>query len=476
MRKSCVWVVFFLVVFVLPGEQSTQAELAGSWAGAISIMGQELKIIVHFAASGGAPKWTIDIPQQGATGLPLSNMKWEGDKVHFELNAGPGVAVFDGVLSQETIRGDFVQAGIKATFSITKGVAKLPEESAKQKKEEPLPYLEEEVSLASGEIPLAGTLTIPEGKGPFPAVIMITGSGTQNRDEEIFGFKPFRIIADHLTRKGIAVLRCDDRGFGSQGAPGRYTSVDFASDVIAQANYLRGRKEIRQDKIGLFGHSEGGIIAPLASQKTPFAFMVLMAGTAVKGEEVLLEQVALIARADGASEAEIGEALASQKKVYSLMGSPAGEKEIEKMVADEVRKSLDKMTPEQKQAVSDPDAYVKNVTAAQIATFNSPWFRYFLAHDPAPALEAVPCPVLALFGEKDVQVSAKQNLPAMEKAFQKGGNKDVTFKVFPQANHLFLKAKTGSPSEYASLEKVFVPDFLDTISSWILEKTKSNEK
>ncbi len=398
-------------------------------------------------------------------------MKRDGEKVHFELAAGPGLAVFEGVLAQEAIRGDFMQAGIKGSFSLVKSTAPTPEKPAKKESAPPLPYREEEVSLTNGPVKLSGTLTIPAGTGPFPAVIMITGSGTQNRDEEIFGFKLFRVIADHLTRQGIAVLRCDDRGLGAQGAFGMDTSADFASDVVAQGAFLRGRPQIDPQRVGLFGHSEGGIIAPMANLKSPFAFMVLMAGTAVKGEDVLLEQIGLIARADGTSEAEIAEAVAQQKRVYTLMGTPDGEKEIARLIADQARKGLDKMPPEQRKAVADPEAYVQNVAKAQTMTFNSPWFRFFLAYDPAPALAAVKCPVLALFGEKDLQVSPRQNRAVMEQAFKKGENPDVTVKVFADANHLFLAAKTGSPSEYASLEKVFVPGFLDTISSWILEKT-----
>jgi hypothetical protein len=224
--------------------------------------------------------------------------------------------------------------------------------------------------------------------------------------------------------------------------------------------------------VGLFGHSEGGIIAPMANQKSPFAFMVLMAGTAVKGEEVLLEQIGLISRADGGSEAEIARAIALQKRIYKLMGTPEGEKEIAKMLADQARVELEKMPAEQRKAITDPEAYVQNVAKAQAMAFNSPWFRYFLAHDPAPALAAAKCPVLALFGAKDMQVSARQNLPVMERAFKKGGNRDATVKVLPEANHLFQKAKTGSPAEYATLEKEFVPGFLEMISAWILEKTK----
>jgi hypothetical protein len=465
----------FLVLITCQHTQASAEKLAGPWEGAISIMGQELKIIVRFSEGNGVLKATMDIPQQMAAGLPLSQVKREGNKIHFELVAGPGVAVFDGTVADAAIQGDFLQAGIKGSFKIARQAAKPEAAAGEPEKPEILPYKAEEVTLASGSVTLAGTLTVPAGQGPFPAVIMITGSGTQNRDEEIFGFKLFRVIADHLTRRGIAVLRCDDRGLGSQGGFGLDTSEDFASDVLAQGAFLRSRPEIDPQRVGLFGHSEGGIIAPMANQKSPFAFMVLMAGTAVKGEDVLLEQIALIARADGTSEAEIAKAVSEQKRVYTLMGTQEGEKEIARLIADNARKGLDKMPPEQKQAVTDPEAYVQNVAKAQMMTFNSPWFRNFLAYDPAPALEQAKCPVLAIFGEKDMQVSPRQNRAVMERAFKKGGNKDVTFKVFPEANHLFQKARTGSPSEYASLAKAFVPGFLETISSWILEKTKKTE-
>jgi dienelactone hydrolase len=471
MRRFCLLLALIIAFGCAAAAQSGETGLAGAWEGAISVMGQELKIIVHFDERPGSLAGTIDIPQQMAMGLPLANLRREGERLHFELNAGPGVAAFDGVLTREVIQGDFMQAGIKGTFSLARGEAKAGETAAEKERAEPLPYKAEEVAIANGDITLHGTLTLPEGPGPFPAVIMITGSGTQNRDEEIFGFRPFRIIADHLTRRGIAVLRCDDRGLGGKEKAALATSLDFATDVVAQAGFLEGRKEIMKNAIGLIGHSEGGIIAPLAGRSHNFAFMVLIAGTAVKGEDVILEQAALIARADGAGEKEVAKAAAEQKRVYQLLDSPSAAKEIEKIIEKEVRASLDKMSPEKRKAVSDPEAYVRTLTASEMNAVTSPWFRYFLSYDPAPVLEQLKCPVLALFGGKDLQVSVKQNLPVMEQAFKKGHNAQVAFKVFPEANHLFLKAKTGSPSEYASLEKTFVPGFLDTISSWILKVT-----
>lgn len=471
MKRLSSWIVPFLASMALAVPARAQA-LDGPWEGTIAIMGQELRIIVRFDASGGELKATIDIPQQMAADLPLSNVRREGERVHFELAAGPGLAVFDGVLAQGNIRGDFTQAGIRGAFHIVKAgrVAAAGPPAAPC-----LPYRAEEVAVAAGASKLSGTLTLPRGAGPFPAAILITGSGTQNRDEEIFGFKLFGVIADHLTRQGIAVLRCDDRGWGDAKAAAAATSRDFAADVKAQARYLLTRPEIAKDGIGLLGHSEGGIIAPLAGRDHEFAFMVLMAGTAVSGREVLLEQIALIASADGAAQAEVERTLAEQRRAYALLDQPGGEKEIAKMIAEQARGQLQKMSCEQKKAVADPDAYVKSAVAAQLAALQSPWFRHFLDYDPAPALAAVKCPVLALFGEKDVQVSPRQNRPAMEAAFRRGGNQDVTFKVFPGANHLFQLATTGSPSEYATLAKEFVPGFLETISGWIVEKTKKTE-
>jgi hypothetical protein len=470
MKRLTVLMLAVCAIFALRGDPPPPSALAGPWEGAISIMGRDLKFVVHFSEADGALKATMDVPQQMSMGLPLSQVRREGDKVHFELVAGAGVAVFDGTVAPGAIEGEFLQAGIKGTFRLTPQGEKT--DAQPPTTEAPLPYREEEVAVTSGEIKLSGTLTLPEGQGPFPAVIMITGSGTQNRDEEIFGFKLFRVIADHLTRRGIAVLRCDDRGFGAPGKMMAATSADFAADVNAQAHFLRGRPDIDPQRVGLFGHSEGGLIAPMAQREGKFAFMVLMAGTAVKGEDVILEQMARIARADGAGGKDIRQDVADQKKIYALLGDPQGEGRIMEIIVAQTRRGLGQLPADQRQAITDPEAYVQTMAKTQLMTLRSPWFRYFLSYDPRPALEALTCPVLALFGGKDTQVIPDQNQPVMEMALRKAGNRDATFKVFPDANHLFQKANTGSPSEYAKLEKAFVPGFLETISSWIIEKTK----
>ncbi len=473
MKRILVITAALAVIVLMLGAQTPAAMLAGNWEGPISVMGTELKIVVHFEETAGVLKGKIDVPQQGAFGLELQNIKQDGDKVHFQFQAGPTVAEFDAILKDGVLAGDFLQSGVKGTFKLTRGTT-VPQAAVGDKKgPEPLPYKAVEVSIQNGAIKLAGTLTIPEGKGPFPAVIMITGSGAQNRDEELFGFKPFRVIADHLTRRGIAVLRCDDRGIGgSQGNTATSTTLDFSGDVAAQAAFLRTRSEIKKNGIGLVGHSEGGIVAPLAASNGGFAFIVLISGPSVTGEEVILEQARLISKAAGVKDEVIEANLADQKRIFALVKSPGNEKEIENTITAASRKAFEAMTPEEKKSIADPEAFIRNYVKGQMASLGSPWFRYFISYDPAPALKQVKCPILALYGAKDLQVPPAQSIPVLEKIVKEGKNKDVTIKVLPEANHLFLKADTGSPTEYATMDKTFVPGFLDTISAWILEKSK----
>ena len=468
MRKPLFFLTLVLLSFTLLSAQSRAEGLTGPWEGTLTLLGGELKIIVHLEEGDAGLTGTIDIPQQKAFGRPLTNLRREGENLHFELAAGPGLAVFDGILRERTLQGTFLQAGVKGTFRLLRGEEAPVEKMAVA---EPSPYREEEVSLLNQGIRLAGTLTLPQGKGPFPGVIMITGSGAQNRDEEILGFKPFRVIADHLARKGIAVLRCDDRGVGgSGGSTAASTTRDFASDVLAQAAYMRGREEILKEKIGLIGHSEGGSVASLAAQEDHFRFVVLLSGPAVKGEEIVIEQIRLISKAMGLRDEEIRKTLEEQRRVYVLLNSPGGAEELERTVKEGIRESLKTMGPEERRSVSDTEAFVNSYAALQLATLRSPWTRFFLSYDPAQAHERVKCPVLALYGALDLQVSPEQNVSPLREAFKRGGNGDVTIRVIPGGNHLFLQAKTGSPSEYPSLEKVFLPGFLETLSDWILTR------
>ena len=445
-------------------ETGQVSPLDGHWEGEIEVMGQKIPIRLDFSGQGG----TIDFPSQGAKGIRLENFSGQGDAVHFEVLPKPRTAIFDGKVEGDSIGGSFEQAGYKGTFSAGRAEAEPP--APVEAKE----YREEEVTFENGDITLAGTLTLPEGAGPHPAVVLISGSGAQNRDEEIFGFKPFAILADHLTKQGIAVLRYDDRGIGgSTTGTADDTSETYASDVQAAVDYLKGRSEIAASQIGLLGHSEGGIIAPIvATQGKDIAFLVLMAGTGVPGKELLPAQVGAIVRAGGATEGETEDAVALQERVIAAVLTGEGMEEVKAELVEQFKASAEEMTEEQLKALGDLDEWTTEAVEGQLGQLAEPWMTFFLTHDPAATLEKVDAPVLALFGGKDTQVPAEMNETAMKAALAKGGNTDVTTKVFPDANHLFQAAGTGSPSEYTELKPEFLPGFLDTISKWILAQVE----
>ena len=449
------------------GETSTTGEVSsldGHWEGAIEISGQKLPIQLDFSGQGG----TIDLPTQGAKGIHLDNFSAQGNVAHFEILPKPRTAIFEGKVEGDMISGSFEQAGYKGTFTATRAEVQ-PQATAEAKE-----YREEEVAFKNGDITLAGTLTLPEGAGPHPAVVLISGSGSQNRDEEIFGFKPFAILADHLTKQGIAVLRYDDRGIGgSTTGTADDTSETYASDVQAAVDYLKGRSEIATSQIGLVGHSEGGIIGPIvATQGKDIAFLVLLGSTGVPGKELLPAQVGAIALASGATEAETKAAVALEERVIAAVLTGEGMDEVKAELVEQYRDAAAEMTEEQRKALGDVDQWANQVVQAQLDQMAIPWMTFFLTHDPAVTLEKVDVPVLALFGGKDAQVPAEMNETAMKAALAKGGNTDVMTKVFPEANHLFQAAGTGSPSEYTELEPEFLPGFLDTISAWILARVK----
>jgi pimeloyl-ACP methyl ester carboxylesterase len=343
-----------------------------------------------------------------------------------------------------------------------------------QDPQKPFPYREEEVTY-SGKQPgvrLAGTLTLPKGrKKAFPAVLLVTGSGPQDRNETMLGHRPFLVLADYLTRRGIAVLRVDDRGVGgSYGASGSDTSASYAGDVQAGIEYLATRKDIDPTRIGLLGHSEGGMIAPMvASKSSGVAFVVLMAAPGVKGEDLLEEQAALVAKARGASDEMIAMNREMQKKMFTLVLQGKDYIATETELRELWGQAKDKMSADDIRAMGDPDV----VARQQIRAVMTPWFRYFLSYDPREALEHTHCPVLAINGELDLQVPARQNLPAIEAALKSGGNPDVTITELPRLNHLFQTAPTGSPAEYAGIDETLSPVALKTMGDWIVAHTRA---
>jgi len=360
--------------------------------------------------------------------------------------------------------------GRKNDLTIKKGVKPVVHNRPQEPKP-PYPYREEEVTFINTveNFSLTGTLTLPQGEGPFPAVVLISGSGQQDRNETVFMHKPFLVLADHLTRNGIAVLRYDDRGVGkSKGNAIKATSLSFADDAEAAVNYLMQRSEINVKKTGLAGHSEGGLIAPIvASRNRNIAFIVSLAGPGVTGYDVILRQTEDIMRASGAAQAEIAETLATNGQLFHMLIDESDQRKFSKDAMEWYGKELDKKGLTQEERQQKMAAFAQGLVSA-----NNPWMRYFLATDPAQFWSQVKCPVLALNGEKDLQVSQEINLPAIRAAVRSGGNRKVKTVMLPGLNHLFQHSETGSPDEYIKIEETFSPEAMEIITLWIRKTMK----
>ena len=376
------------------------------------------------------------------------------------------------VLAKAT-QAAFVQAVNDAVNRVVAGLEVLiPEPVADDPAD--LPYLVEEVAFASGDVTLAGVLSLPPTPGPHPAVALVSGSGAQDRDganPSLPGYLPLRWLADHLARSGFAVLRWDERGVGeSTGDHEEADTADLADDLEAGVTFLSTRSEIDPERVGILGHSEGGIIVALvAARTTDVAFVVSMAGPAVSYAEGVVKQVERILETGGAGPEAVAEAVAQQERVVALALAEDWDALTAFLTA--IAAAQAEALPEATRAqLGDLDAFVANQVAGQVAAFQSPWMRWFLSHDPAVDWARVTVPVLALFGGLDVQVDVEQNRAPLEAALAAAGNDDVTIVVFDDANHLFQRAVTGGPEEYLRLEMAFAPGFLQEISAWLAER------
>lgn len=471
-----VWIAFILcLVAATTAFSATPEQFAGDWAGTLDV-GMKLRLVMHLTHAGDAWSGTMDSLDQGANGIPFSAVTVDGNKLHAavaSINGG-----YEGTISEngDTITGMWSQGGTTLPLNFARGDAStLPGPNRPQEPKPPFPYRTEDVTIPGpGGIALAGTLMLPTGNGPFPAVLMISGSGPQDRDETVFGHRPFLVLGDYLTRNGLAVLRVDDRGIAkSTGEYKNATTEDFAQDVLAEVAFLKSRQEINTKRIGLVGHSEGGIIAPIvATRSKDVSFIVLMAGVGVQADQLLVRQSSDIMKAVGMSDdAAKYNAEAIRRMCQISLSEPDTTALRKKLtaVADSLSAQL---------AVSDPAtaSSTKQAATRSIEMVSSPWFRYLLTLKPAETLRKVRVPVLAINGSLDLQVNAKENLPAIEKALRDGGNKDVTVQELPGLNHLFQNAKTGSPNEYATIEETMSPLAMKTVSDWILARTSAKKK
>jgi pimeloyl-ACP methyl ester carboxylesterase len=441
-------------------------DITGKWNGMLRVQGMELRLVFHISMSDSTYDAKMDSPDQKAFGIQASATSFKDPTLNIEITK-LGVR-YQGQYRPNGIEGFFYQAGQSLPLNLTRNPIEKKTLFRPQEPKEPYPHYSEEVSFSSegGKIVLAGTLTLPMGNDKSPAAILISGSGPQNRDEEFMTHKPFLVLADHLTKMGIAVLRYDDRGFGqSTGKHGSATSADFANDVRAAIAYLETRKEIDKNRIGLVGHSEGGLIAPIVAADTKVAFVVLLAAPGVPGSQVLLKQVELAARSKGVDEESIQRELKTSRGVLELFSQHGEEESFETRLKEHL-----------KDVVSDTKVIPQGMTEEefikmQVSSFRRPWLRYFLKYDPATSLKSIKCPVLALNGRKDLQV-APENLAFIEKAIRQGGNDKVTVKEFADMNHLFQTCQTGAMDEYATIEQTIDPSVLEEISGWILKQTR----
>ncbi|HXE64898.1 MAG TPA: alpha/beta fold hydrolase [Bryobacteraceae bacterium] len=454
--------LLFLSAALVPCQDFSLGNLQGRWTGILNQGILNLRVAIQFDRKGAG---RLEVLDQQAPTIPVTAAKVEGYRVTFRVDSVG--AYFNGIVMDDGNRldGEWHQGATLPFVLAREGV--VTKLHRPQTPQPPFPYTEQNVkfpSLARG-IFLDGTLTIPPGPGPFPAVYLITGSGPQDRDETNLGHKPFRVIADYLARRGVVVLRADDRGTGkSTGDFSSATTRDFADDAAGAVQFLRSREFV--SRIGLIGHSEGGIIAPMVASDPALGgrdvdFLVLLAAPGVPGDQVIIEQQMLVSRAMGVPEILIERNREQEQKILSIARSE-GDPEL----------ARSKM----RAALGDFGNNPLNLLSLRLDEATSPWFRFLINYDPGPALRALKQPVLALNGSLDVQVPPAQNLPAITWELETGANCDYEVVKLAGLNHFFQTAETGSPAEYGQLEETISPVVLNLIGEWIARHAKAVER
>ena len=447
MRKRASIIILFLFTIL-----NANAQIEGYWKGKLDLGLQKMEMCFNIEATESGFSATMDVPSQGGFDVPVEETTFQENQLNMTMSEL--VASYTGVLKDSIIEGKFTQHGSSFTLDLKKGLKEGPIVRP-QDPQPPFNYRIEEVSFVNGKEgnTLTGTLTIPEGKGPFKAVILVSGSGQQNRDEEIEGHRPFWVIADYLTRRGIAVLRYDDRGIGgSTGEVMAATSLDFSYDTEAAFDYLRSRKEINGSQIGILGHSEGGIINFMVSARRPeVAFLISLAGPAVNGIEISKAQSEAMLRASGLSEEMIAFTQNSNKQLFDIVEASNDREE-----ADSLMRKLVKSW-----------GYNEELTEQTVGRCTLPWMYYFMKYDPTDAIVKTNCPVLLLNGSKDLQVLVTQNFPVYEKIIADYGKTNLTLRELPDLNHLFQHCDTGLLEEYSDIDETISPEVLEIIADFV---------
>ena len=463
MYNKTISLVLMLLISITSSVWADTQDILGSWMGTLRFGNVELRIA-----------YTIDVDQDGSLSatmhsldevvydIPINEILYEDNQLTLICEAAQSTYEGQLVKGRNSVHfdGKWLQAGQAIDLDL-QPVEEIPRPNRPQDPQPPFPYEEQEVvfeNIPAG-IQLAGTLTIPEGTGPFPVLVTISGSGSQDRNSTFFEHKPFWVIADYLTRLGIAVLRYDDRGVGgSTNAETEATTVDLAGDVIAAVSFLLDHPDIDPNRIGLIGHSEGGIIAPMvATEIENIALIVLLAGPVLPSSQILFDQTVDILRAKGVPEPDIEIELMYLSRVVQIL-----------------QDNPDDLVAKEKIREAVIQIYGSSISQQELDNeakfWTSPWMRFFVLYDPAPTLAQVTCPILALFCERDIQVNVSQNLPVMEAILAQAGHTDYLVHELPELNHLFQTAQTGVIEEYAQIEETFSPIALDLIGAWISER------
>lgn len=457
----------FVFACLLFASAAAAADVAGHWHGTISLPDSPVGIKLTLWQTGDRWAGTIDLPFASANGLPLDSVHVDGADVQFAIASVSGVPAFAGKLHDDAIDGTFTQGSVSVPFHLTRGQFAATTSAVVASQPAP-PYDQRDVQFTSGTVTIAGTLTVPRGPGPFPAAVLVSGSGPNDRDENVFGHRIFFVIADRLTCAGIAVLRDDKRGIGgSTGSINGATTEDFAGDTLGAVAFLKTQPHIDARRIGLIGHSEGGMIAPIAADRSSdVAFVVLLSAPGVPIDALMRRQSYLILKASGGDEATLQTLDHRLAELFALVISRAPASEL-------IAKS--RQVIEIENSLAPPDRRLGQVkigiAAAESAWQTSTtWFRFFIAYDPRPALRHLRQPVLVLAGDRDLQVPAEQNIPEITQALKQSDNRDVTIRVLPGLNHLYQHTKTGSPDEYAASPDTFNDDALKIICDWITQR------
>ncbi len=442
-------------------------DITGEWKGVLKVTGSEFPIEITIIKDNQRYTSTLKSPNQSNQSIPADVTSVRDQEITIEIKTI--MVTYKGTFEANEIKGTFTQAGNSFALNLTKNLHKEKPTKRPQDPIKPYPYISEEIIFENekvNKIKLSGTLTLPKNIKNPPVVILISGSGPQNRNEEVFGHKPFLVLSDFLTRQGIAVLRYDERGVGaSEGSFRGATSSDFASDVAAAISFLKKRNDIDAKKIGLIGHSEGGFIAPMvASINKDVAFIVSLAGTGVDGKQVLLSQMHKSATLGGASP----EVLKINNEFSEIVLSIV-EKEAPKVMWTKTKTTFDKHRNTLSKEMQG--IYTNEILEKNYKVFTKdPWLHYFIKTDPFQFISKIKIPILAINGSKDTQVIAKLNLEGFKKGLEKAKNKDFTIKELEGLNHLFQTAHTGSGNEYAIIEETFNPKAMKIVSDWILER------